>query len=329
MGKRIAHYDNARGILILFVVLGHILAAANPNWDIRAYNLAHGFLTAFHMPAFFLLSGMLFNGEKWRKKGWAAFLIQKAKALLVPYVFFELLGILYKHFVLGTVSIPDGLLLLATLRCNIGADWFLPAMFVSNLLFYACCRYLPQGRTGKLLLAVLAGLCLFSAWVLPRGLFLDTLIRGLLGFAFMAVGQLLREPLDAHNLPKTTLSFALTVGFAALTLKFAKNDFYECRVTDPPLFLLCALAGTSFVLGVSKMIRWRPLAWLGENSIVVMGTHQLALYTVRGSTSPLWVLSVFALILALEVPLILLLNRFCPFFVGKRFKGEHHEKKRT
>lgn len=329
MGKRIAHYDNARGILILFVVLGHILAAANPNWDIRAYNLAHGFLTAFHMPAFFLLSGMLFNGEKWRKKGLAAFLIQKAKALLVPYVFFELLGILYKHFVLGTVSIPDGLLLLATLRCNIGADWFLPAMFVSNLLFYACCRYLPQDRTGKLLLAVLAGLCLFSAWVLPRGLFLDTLIRGLLGFAFMAVGQLLRKPLEAHSLPKTAVSLLLTLVFSVLTLKFAKNDFYECRVTDPPLFLLCGLAGTSFVLGVSKMIRWRPLAWLGENSIVVMGTHQLVLYTVRSSASPLWVLSVFALILALEVPLILLLNRFCPFFVGKRFKGEHHEKKRT
>lgn len=329
MLQRVIHFDNAKGALILLVVLGHILEYANPNWDIRAYNLAHGFLTAFHMPAFFLLSGMLFNGEKWRKTGWAAFLIQKAKALLVPYLFFELLGILYKHFVLGSVSIADGLLLTLTLRCNIGADWFLPAMFVSNLLFYACCRYLPQGRTGKLLLAVLAGLCLFSAWVLPRGLFLDTLIRGLLGFAFMAVGQLLREPLDTHSLPKTALSFALAVGFAALTLKFAKNDFYECRVTDPPLFLLCGLAGTSFVLGVSKMIRWRPLAWLGENSIVVMGTHQLALYTVRGSASPLWVLGVLALILALEVPLILLLNRFCPFFVGKRFKGEHHEKKRA
>ena len=318
MGKRIAHYDNARGILILFVVLGHILAAANPDWNIKPYNLAHGFLTAFHMPAFFLLSGMLFNTEKWRSRGWGPFLLQKAKTLLVPYLFFELLGILYKHFVLGSVSIADGLLLTLTLRCNIGADWFLPAMFVSNVLFYACCRYLPQGRTGKLLLAVFAALSVFSAWVLPRGLFLDSLIRGFLGFAFMAAGQLLREPLDAHSLPKTTLSFALTVGFAALTLKFAKNDFYECRVTDPPLFLLCGLAGTSFVLGVSKMIRWRPLAWLGENSIVVMGTHQLVLYTLRGTSSPLWILGILILVFGIEVILIWLLDRFCPVLIGKK-----------
>lgn len=326
MGKRILKYDQARGLLILFVVLGHILAYANPDWNIKPYNLAHTLITSFHMPAFFLLSGMLFNAEKWRERGWTAFLAQKAKTLLIPYLFFELLGILYKHFILGTVSISDGLLLMVTLRCNVGADWFLPAMFVSNILFYAWCRYLPQNKTGKTLGAFLAALCLFSAWAIPGGLYLDTLIRGLLGFAFMAAGRLLRKPLDIQSLSKTAASLALTVAFSALSMKFAQNDFFTCSVTDPPLFLLCGLAGTSLVLGISGMFRWRPLAWLGENSIIVMGTHQLVLYTVSASSSPLWIVGVLFLILVIEIPLIWLITRYCPFVIGKPSKGGEHEK---
>ncbi len=59
----------------------------------------------------------------------------------MPYIFFETLAILYKHFVLGVVSIADGLYLMATVRCNVGANWFLPAMFLAAMIYYLYILY--------------------------------------------------------------------------------------------------------------------------------------------------------------------------------------------
>lgn len=67
MTKRISYIDNTRAILIALVVLGHILNYANPKYDIVPYVLVQQFLDSFHMPAFFILSGMLTDGDKWRR----------------------------------------------------------------------------------------------------------------------------------------------------------------------------------------------------------------------------------------------------------------------
>lgn len=124
MTKRISYIDNTRAILIALVVLGHILNYANPKYDIVPYVLVQQFLDSFHMPAFFILSGMLTDGDKWRGRSVGSYFLHKAKTLLVPYLFFECIAILYKHFVLRSVSIAEGLRLMLTFRCNIGADWF-------------------------------------------------------------------------------------------------------------------------------------------------------------------------------------------------------------
>ena len=89
MTKRISYIDNTRAILIALVVLGHILNYANPKYDIVPYVLVQQFLDSFHMPAFFVLSGMLTNGDKWRGRSVGSYFLHKAKTLLVPYLFFE------------------------------------------------------------------------------------------------------------------------------------------------------------------------------------------------------------------------------------------------
>lgn len=108
MAKRISYIDNTRAILIALVVLVHILNYANPKYDIVPYVLVQQFLDSFHMPAFFILSGMLTDGDKWRGRSVGSYFLHKAKTLLVPYLFFECVAILYKHFVLRSVSIAEG-----------------------------------------------------------------------------------------------------------------------------------------------------------------------------------------------------------------------------
>lgn len=149
MTERISYIDNTRAILIALVVLGHILNYANPKYDIVPYVLVQQFLDSFHMPAFFILSGMLTDGDKWRGRSVGSYFLHKAKTLLVPYLFFECIAILYKHFVLRSVSIAEGLRLMLTFRCNIGADWFLPAMFAACALYCLYIRFPKKTCVGN------------------------------------------------------------------------------------------------------------------------------------------------------------------------------------
>lgn len=169
MIRRLTYIDTTRAILITLVVLGHVLNYANPQYNIIPYTLAQVFINAFHMPAFFLLSGLLTDGEKWRSRPIGAYFVHKARTLLIPYLFFECLALLYKHFVLHSVSFAEGLRLMLTMRCNVGADWFLPAMFLACVLYYLYIRFPAQVRVGRGRYGAATGASVFN--VHKRGTF--------------------------------------------------------------------------------------------------------------------------------------------------------------
>ena len=203
-------------------------------------------------------------------------------------------------------------------RCNVGADWFLPAMFLAQIFFFFCVKYLNKTISG-----ILAAAALFCTWYLPTEGLWRVLCRGMLGFGFIYCGNVLRNQLNSHS-QKTSAqyrqlaaAFVVSAVSAGIQFRFYANDFYFCMVESPVMFVISSLSGLYFVLGISRMIRFRWLQWLGENSLTIMGTHQLVLYTIPGNASPLWVLGMFALIIAIEIPVILCCNRFCPFLVGK------------
>lgn len=322
MSERDPVYDRAKGILIELVVLGHVLIYANPDWSIRVYAYASTLIQSFHMPAFFLISGMLFNAEKWKGRSWKSFLWKRSYALLIPFICFEIIGLLYKALILNQATIREGFLQLITLRCNVGADWFLPAMFFAQCLFLVCLRYLPATIGAALALGGFAGLSFWS----PTGGWEATLWRGVLGFAFLYVGFFLKNTLFNHAayrkkpLPIFYGALLALAGCAMINYKAGANDFWTCSLPHPMVFLVGGIAGLILILALAKSIRFSFLAWFGRNSLIIMGTHQLVLYTIRSQTSFLWVVGMAALILATEVIVIFCAERMKSFFSGK---GRH------
>ena len=75
-GERIAYVDAARGLAILCVVLGHLY----PGDGIVQY------ISSFHVPVFFILSGLLMAArDGWKTRRLTEFAAKKAKRLLYPY----------------------------------------------------------------------------------------------------------------------------------------------------------------------------------------------------------------------------------------------------
>ncbi|MGG1754302.1 acyltransferase family protein, partial [Bacillus pumilus] len=77
MNKRLEWVDAAKGIGILLVVMAHV-----PIPDSFKQ-----FIYSFHMPLFFLLSGMMFRSSS---RPALSFIQKKAKSLLLPYLYFSI-----------------------------------------------------------------------------------------------------------------------------------------------------------------------------------------------------------------------------------------------
>ncbi len=130
--NRVEYIDIAKAIAIFCVVVGHTV---DSNTMIKTV------LYAFHMPVFFVLSGMVAEKKAQYSLGsFKKFILKRAKLLIIPYV---LWGCIYAKFSF------KNLLFIAwgtreTLICadSLTSLWFLPVSFVSGMLlegiFWLC-----------------------------------------------------------------------------------------------------------------------------------------------------------------------------------------------
>lgn len=127
------HIDVAKGILIICVVIGHVL-----NFEYFFTSVVKTVIYVFHMPAFFIISGVLMNPKKLKNQTFTSFVNRKIKRLIIPYVLFEIVGGILQMFLYGIDEVnPVGILYgILTMHCHIGADWFLPTLFFAEMLFF-------------------------------------------------------------------------------------------------------------------------------------------------------------------------------------------------
>ncbi|MBR2810467.1 MAG: acyltransferase family protein [Solobacterium sp.] len=315
--KRVGTYDIAKALLILLVILGHVLQYANPGYAILQYALVQNWISSFHMPAFFLLSGYLFNEEKWKKASFMAFVRKRLYTLMIPYICFETIGLVYKALVLHSQTIGEGFVKMITLQCNVGADWFLPAMFLAQIVFLLVIKTVSRNYLWFFIVP-----CMCAAWVFPTGALWRVLCRSVLALGFLLTGLVLQKHVKPreNSLKRNAalLSFLLTSMLSLVIFKYASIDFYFCQIDHPLLFFLAGVSGFMMVLSA---VTWLGkncfLSWLGKNTLVIMGTHQLVLYTVPASSSMVWVVGIFGSIIMLECIIVYLSERYAPILVGR------------
>ncbi|RLQ97112.1 acyltransferase family protein [Falsibacillus albus] len=132
MEKRDHYFDNAKFILIFFVVFGHLL---QPYVSQNAFiEVVYKFIYTFHMPAFILVSGFFAKG--FYKKGYVGKL---AKKLILPYLIFQLIYTIFYYYLYDKSTFA-----VDPLNPQ-WALWFLLSLFCWNmlLLLFAKMRPIP------------------------------------------------------------------------------------------------------------------------------------------------------------------------------------------
>ena len=317
---RLAYIDIAKGILIILVVVGHVVTGSNfiTKIMIRVIN-------SFHMPAFFIITGMLTNSDKLRAQPFWLFVKKKAVRLLVPYVVFEFVGAVWQMILLQESRLVFTTVIrkILTVECYVSADWFLIALFFAEIILYGINKF--ADRKWYLPAAVVF---LLLALYLPDGMWLLANCRKCFAaITFILLGIYWRT----FFLRDSNLVFLLcTIGLVAGSALNSGTPSINLRLFENPFwFIVCGICGTYVVLFVSRKISaWGKFRKLfeqcGKASLVIMGTHQNVLLPFyiryRTWTSVLDKTALMLLIFLTEIPLILLCKKYLPAWVSESKK---------
>ena len=270
LGARRLDLDRARGLAILLVVFGHVVAQQAPA-GVGWYEPLRYAVYRFHMPFFLYLSGtvVVLSGV-WAAEParWPALMRKRAMRLLVPFFAIGLVILAAKLVALQLVHVdnpPEGLagglrdLFWTTGHSPATSVWYLLVLFLSTVAALLL-RRLGLGATG--LLAV--GLALQFA-ELPPLAYLD---RFATHFLFFAAGIWVAERQD-RALPAFEAQQAVWWLAFAASLGLAWGEWLDPRWSMVLSGLLCIPA-------LHGAVRLAPLDQLDWP--LLLGRYAMAIY---------------------------------------------------
>ncbi len=350
--KRVTFIDQCKGIGILLMIRGH---CSNLEWE-ACINGAAAFrkwIYSFHMPLFFILGGCLLAYKK-EAFSFPMTLTKKASQLLLPGLCFSV-PMIVMHFLIRLISGRDCYTYLTeTLTALLLVDfyhylWFLSCYFFAEIIFLLLMKKTITKFQPILISVVffIGAVCIKSeAHIMVR------FSRLMMAICFLGVGywsyQILLSKLVSRdkqsnyekNREGILTAIGLCVGGGMLIATGGLGQTFNGGVAmmsawygdSAPLFVLYALLETyGFVflsIGVGKTIP--ILEFYGKNSLIVLCSQ---VFFIEG----FWILNsqifhlplasidarLFALVvILLEVPTILIINKYFPWLVGRGKKKE-------
>lgn len=278
--QRLEYIDIAKGIGMILVVIGHC---------INGKVFPGTWINSFHMPLFFILSGLCFNEKKYPV--FLPFLEKRIKTLLLPCLYFSI-AITFLSTLFFEDYTPTKLL-----HGFPGGLWFVFILFLCELIYWSISR-IPS----KLLQCVLLTLSLFIGLSLNRlhiqlpyslcSVFAATFFYG---FGHLSKNKI-KSITDKKHLP-FPYSILLAAAFIlapGVTVFFTKAFFSMSSNSIPkPELIYCLLAimgayGTLILstLHIGKNLK-RPILFIGNNTLTILGTHLFFITFVSQYVHPL------------------------------------------
>lgn len=314
--KRINYLDYIKGFTLILVILGHIYIPTNP---IKIW------LCSFHVPLFFIVSGFLSNNKNIDIK---TTIIKKFKSLMIPYILFGLVFFIFKaKFNLAINLTIDNYILSLLTTSNLGALWFLPTLFIIEVIFSILNRSKLHDfiKIAIIVVLFLIGLNGNNYYINP---YIIVLYRSLVGFGFFMLGNYAFKYIKKIEVSYLIifLIFLLSIN---LSLKNECVDLWGLVFNNKVLYVISSLVGSLVIVLFFKKIsdkfeNIKLLNYIALNSLIIMSTHQIVLDIINKMTGD-WSYStiigfiVCMIIIIIEIPIIYLINKYLPFMIG-RFK---------
>lgn len=348
--KRLESLDIAKGIGIFLVVVGH---STFINDTILRW------IFSFHMPLFFIISGILISHKNEENTSIRSIAVRKARSILIPYAWFSLF-----YTIIDIISFKADLLNLNSIKINLlctfsfagsGPLWFLPTFFMTELLFIFLLKFFGK-RNGVVLSLVMSivGFIIASYIGIPSDYENNLLVYYLMGFVFVLTRSLCCQVLVAlsyslyelykKHTPGNLICVVTGIVLLGLSIPLSQVneiiDMHNMNFGNVLLFVPCSFIGSIGLILISKALtKIRLFSFWGQNSLTIMATHLnfyllylggvwamfLNPYITRAKEYIFLFNVIFVAILCSSI-IALVINRFAPFILGRGRKAGNNEK---
>lgn len=326
--KRLVYIDIAKAIAIFLVLIGHTVDSDTKTKTV---------LYAFHMPLFFMLSGMTSRyKEKYTLAGMRDFAVKKIYSIYVPYFIW---GLIYAKFSFKNLLF----ILYGTRETLIKADsltslWFLPVMLLA--VFLTEIMHIITVRSGlnkfmicgiSMILFAVAGILMphYAKFGDPFGT--DIVF---ISAAFMLSGHftavLFHDKTGASWL-KLIIILLVSLGVFLLTLPMNTTETGYVLMANAIygnnlLFFVTAAAGSLLVICIARMLELLnagryPVLYIGQNTLGIFIIHKPIVELFKKICTKQDIdynflpvcLAVSAAALLISVFIVFLIKRYLPF----------------
>ena len=278
--KRSVGIDYAKGFAILLLIISHCIIGEGvfKTW-----------IFSFHMPIFFIVSGIL-KSRKNKRQTIKVYLYKRIKQLLVPYLIWGLVLIAF-YQVLSFISRSEftfysQLFNLITLQ-GIDSLWFIPCYMVAELIFMHV--YLKMPKYWQYI-GIICGIGLLSFinymnisfnWIGQLG------CKILIGLILICIGYTIEEKVSIKTIP----IYCSVIGLIIFSILAEINGFVgisALKLQNTLLFFINAIGLSISIIAICEYFvqknnasQFELLKCFGENTIVVVCTNNLIIECVR------------------------------------------------
>ena len=266
--------------------------------------------------------------------------LKKVRALIIPYIIFSIINTIGNYIInsMSIISLKVDFVKTITLY-GVDALWFLPALFIGEYIFLLYKRFINKNiykilfyisiLGATLVLVLLNNYNIYSAVLREINI---VFIRSSVALFFINFGYYTYNIINKINIElyKIIIILLFSIVFSLIN---GKVDLWSLQFNNLFLYVFNSIVGAFAIIFITKKInRSKVLDFLGQNTLIIMATHQLIIKFILATSigTKLNKIVLLCLVLIIEYPIIKIINRYLPFMLGKkRIKTIKNEKLNT
>ena len=318
--------DNAKGISILLVIIGHVSGGLSGIWKFD-------FVYGIHLTMFFILSGFTIK----RKKISLELLNKKFEHLMIPY-FLTCIAVLItdviNNYLISDTSIETISKIIGAdltrsffgsgaitnfgdveLGTRIGAIWFLPAIFFATFFFQLILNYYENRDDIS---GILSALIAAFGYISARFMWLPFSVQsGMMATFFIWIGYEIKKKKIIFQLKWYHYIIAQLILLLGINTGYCNIGFVVAYINDWIISTLVGISGCILIYLISIKYKGKILEYVGRKSLLVLCVHLYTLetmgvhfnhlldeYSLQGNTRA-WVLIIIEILFAVGLTMII------------------------
>lgn len=275
--KRLEYIDFLKAVGILAVIWGHIYTRNDAIYQ---------FVYSFHVPLFFVLSGVFFKPNQNLKE----LLIKRINKLIIPYLFFYLITYFYWLFIeRGLRSNAGGVdaewwkpiigLFYESPYWNLFAHnnplWFIPTLFSIEIL---SCIFRKYAFSINILIGligiIVSIICTKYTILLPFGL-----ISAFYCYLFYCLARIVKYANNIPHKPYILLSLVLIYSIYIYKFGYTPSPIFGPSINTAFTYYIIALYTIfSLILLAQSIRKWGGIwlsffSYIGRNTLIILCLH--------------------------------------------------------